>query len=557
MRKQFLKTLLRYRKFAFFLLIALFLLCLKPAKEYLRKYRFNRSLEAATEQIQQENAQEAESRLKLAWQVSDQSLEELRELLQSAYKLRSPLIVSILKGLYEKENLTEKDYAKALETCLDFGQPHLFSDFYKKLPSQLKEKASFHFYQSRFLAATGREEEALEIARRNLEQIPAARHLTRQLLLKKGNDVKALEKALVLVREDLASEDPEVGLLALRDVQLFDTLGDRLLGSELVDWLESKQVGLPKDYFFAYTLMLRQAPEAEREAVILQVHEKFETEQPAELARWLLENKAHSSLEKLNPSEGSGNEIAYLARVQSLIDSESYEKAWLVLEKPHLKIENHLIEALKSGLAFKRDDPTSSLFHRNRALQAAALSDRYESFAAILKIAERFEDQASAEKIVAAIIELNPKILPNATKLDFLDRYLKFDAAAICDFYERLHASKPTDPFVRRKYALMLILAERDVSRARRLLNPLFRATPSDSLSCTIALTWLKESPEKALEGLEGIDPQNLQDPARLIYATILSTNGMTAEAQGHLQMIDETRVKPYLLSFLKGVLKK
>ncbi len=551
--KTLFQKVLRSRKSVISVLLIVIAICaLKPAKNYLREFRFERSLSEAVDHFGEGNGQQAEHSLKFAWHVSDQSLEELRKVLGLAQNNRSPMIVAVLTAFLDKDDLKREDYDRALGICLDFGQPHLFSSLYEKMPDALQEEAHFQFYQSRFLASTGRESEALSWARSNLQKVPEARSLLRQLLLKNRNEQEAFEEAAALVREDLASVDSEVGLLALRDLQLFKVEQDHGLGNEIADWLERTTVGTVQDLLFAHGLVLSQIPEEDRQAFIVGVRDKFGEENSAEVVRWLLKNHAAEALEEMLSDESAVSEDTYLARIQVAIDRGDYKQAWKWLEVPHPRVEKHLVEALKSGLAYQLGDSSASLFHRNRAIQAAALSQRYKFFSAILMISERFEDRESSEKVAMAMSELNPGLLPSATKLEFLDRYMDFDANAICAFYERLHASRPSEPFTRRKYALMLTVAGEENSRARRLLMPLLRTHPSESLSCAIAMTWLRDDPARALAEIEEIDPSGLQDPAKLIYATILSENGKADEAKELSETLDESRVQPYLLSFLR-----
>ncbi|MGJ8696686.1 MAG: hypothetical protein ACSHYF_10235 [Verrucomicrobiaceae bacterium] len=528
-----------------------------PAKDWVWRLRYKTAMEQATEKVSAGQIPGARERLDLAWQVSDRSLRELREMLVLSRMTGSGRFSDIARRMVSGGEGTKEDYRSILEGCLIFNEHDLFEEVESAIPVLLQGEMEIRALRSRFLFLTGRKEQALVAARECLAEAPTpeTRSLVRQMLLVGGGNAEAFREAAELIKVDLASEDREVALTAYREIRGFPGAERWFDGDELLLRLKEGQLGGEEEILFAHSLRVRGASEAERGRILAEVRSEFGSASPDAFSRWLLENGLGGEIHPAGPETGEEeSETVYLARIQVLIDGGKFEEAREQLENPHFKVATHLIEALRSGVAFGLGEPTTNLHFRNRAIKAAAYEDSFEAFRSILVVANRFGDRESERKIIESLIQLNPLKLPPASQLGFIDGYLKDDLKSLCGFYERCHAAIPEDVFIRRKYALLLTVTGRDAQRARRLLRPVFNASPTDSLACALGLTYLPEDPEGAKEEVAQVDPRNLKPPAKAILATILHLNGEREEALLLLDTVRMEEVSPLLGSYLGGL---
>ncbi len=543
------KTIPRSLKIGAIALILLIVCAIgvRPVARYVFEKRFSNSLNEAKRNLASGKRQQAEENLIVAWQVSNKKTSQLRQLLEVSQLVQSKESAAIAQNLFLSTEATTQDRTEALNILSRLGSSPFFEPLYERLPESEKAltpnriaRARYFYALQQLDAAIGEIEKSAANPKDHIAQLALI-----DLLLNKQKPVcseeefeKAQTRIAQLVRILVESSDTNAALDGIYRITKLQEPLKFFRYPEIERWIteHDKKGELIKERLFLLSLRINEMPESPRNEAIDKAFDQYRENCPDELIDWLVKMNAVDRILKLSPETREKIPAAYYAYLEYLIQNEKWAEAKEWSEKPPQKTDKVIIEATLCGIAFKEGDNAKNFHHRERAFQAASFEGKYASFFAILTIAERMGDTNTARRVAEVITEAPTLSLPATEELHYLDRYLGSKPEKLLSFYEKLHASRESDPSVLLKYAQLLIITGKDISRARKLIQSEQRnPTTEYSFLCTEALCYLAEKDVKAAlaliekSGLKWDSSKTAADTA--IVSTILYKTGQAEEA--------------------------
>lgn len=120
------------------------------------EWRFERALSAAVQYEKTSLKDRAEDELELAWLLSDQSVQQLRRLIELGKHLSSEQTLQMAQALVRHTEATEEDIYQGLKLTLERAGPNLYTQLKSELPlDQMGESTRIQYLDSCDLVAKG------------------------------------------------------------------------------------------------------------------------------------------------------------------------------------------------------------------------------------------------------------------------------------------------------------------------------------------------------------------------------------------------------------------
>lgn len=474
-----------------------------------------------------------------AWQLKEGDPEILRQLYQSAKRLRSRHLLYAAGALFDHPEATPEDRIDVIFLHLQIGD--LVST--KKLlaaltPEELQTPDAMEA-GVRFLLIRGENLRALPLveklqqSRGNLEDTLLAARVIARIPTEKN---KATTRAQAMIESlFFQDEDPQIALAALPILRsipktLWET--DRFrMARQRISSLRGKGNHAPADLDFLAAEIRMAASEGNRDAIIDEMIVSHRESNLERLASWLLELGETDRLDSLmTPDLIEASSVLYLTRARSLLQREDWKATQDFLATPHPQIPHTIIHAMRAVAATGMGQNANSRDQWERALrQATLLSGR----GGLLELA-RMASAAGAEDIQnRALTEAlrRPSVVPMpATDVSFLFSHLaaEDDPENLLVISRNLLQSEPDNPMLLNNVLWLELVMQKNSGNVRsdQIKDLVERFPGISTLRATFTLALLTEEKlEEAGNAAEamiaGVDPERFSPTDRAVLALV------------------------------------
>ena len=264
------------------------------------------------------------------------------------------------------------------------------------------------------------------------------------------------------------------------------------------------------------------------------------TEQRAQLARWLNQNREYDGvLEVIKPEEATGRSDLFLIRLDAMAGRGDWKEIAELLRGEGIPLQTPVVLLYRGRAARETGDPeASATFYRRAVIEAAPTPDVMWY---VINYLQRVGEDQVLEQELRRLSE-NSSFARQAFQALVPLVQKRQDAEELYGLYERMLKSLPAEPAVQNDHRYFAALTGRraDVSGARDLVAQYPQML---AYRITLALTHLKNhQPEAAMRVFDGItlDPMQIQPYQRAVLAAVLGSTGREDEARQLAKTIPE-----------------
>lgn len=267
------------------------------------------------------------------------------------------------------------------------------------------------------------------------------------------------------------------------------------------------------------------------------------TEQRAQLARWLNQNREYDGvLEVIKPEEATGRSDLFLIRLDAMAGRGDWKEIAELLRGEGIPLQTPVVLLYRGRAARETGDPeASATFYRRAVIEAAPTPDVMWY---VINYLQRVGEDQVLEQELRRLSE-NSSFARQAFQALVPLVQKRQDAEELYGLYERMLKSLPAELAVQNDHRYFAALTGRraDVSGARDLVAQYPQML---AYRITLALTHLKNTqPEAAMRVFDGItlDPMQIQPYQRAVLAAVLGSTGREDEARQLAKTIPEDAV--------------
>lgn len=524
-----------------------------------KAWRYQQTITDARAALEQGKLEEVTRLTGAARRLTSGSFPEIRELFELASAARSSDSLSLGESLFVHPEAVLDDRIAVLSFVFEIGEWFYLDGLLGRLSeAELREPRVVAIRVTEMLRKGDRIGALLlldSLSDADME-LASLRTLKGRLMASEQGNPLAWQACRELLGQIMAEGEGPEALAAFRALFL---LPDEALrqweAPDLWVWLKDRKGSEPRDHLAAAHWKLLRQPETEE--VVMQEVLTLGDQAPEEVARWFLEHRRDQVILEREIDLNSADDYPfYLARLQYFLNQESWPEARDLLNDPHRSMKDSLRAGFRAAVALRLGDEVSHVFYLQEALEKAVRSEDFGEFLALVKIGERLDDQPLKQKACESLVALPARFLPAGNQLIFLEFELGSEPSFLAELYQKLSASKPDDPVVTYRKALIDHVISRKSEDALKALDSLLKDYPAAaSLRAAKALVVARASLEEAFAILQNDKGELISLEGALekaIYQHLLRQRGDKEQARRYLRGIDWAALPPYLRDFLK-----
>jgi len=477
--------------------------------------------------------QEAFNNASSALQMRPQMAEAQRAYAAVLLAAGKPQSVEVLRQLVESGRGSADDRLQLLEAALRFGDIALAERESFALMQQGGQTGAALFALARVRIAQQRYDDAMQALR---ESIDAGGGPEPSILLAKlrfaQNTPESVAAATDLLRP-LALRDDKTGLDALMALLASPALRTK----EAAGWVESLRshpMASTEQKLAAASAEIQIEPSSYAEVVrkTIDLHRSGSTEEKAQLARWLNQNREYRAvLDTIPADEATTRSDLFLIRLDAMAGLGDWKGITTLLRGENLPLQTPVIMLYRGRASRETGDAEAAVSFYRRAVIEAAPSPEVMWY--VIDYLQRVGEDAVLEQELTRLTE-NPATARQAFQALVPIVQKRQDAETLFQLYDRMIKKLPAERAVQndRRYFAALTGRSLDVAGAQELA-----AAEPQMLAYRITLSFIllkNGQNEAALRVFDGVtlDPAQIQPYQRAVLAAVLGANGRKNEAQ-------------------------
>lgn len=508
-------------------------------KEWRASSLVTKAEEAAVEKLGREAVQLATA----ATQLEPKRIETLRRIMFHGRTVGLPELPAVTLLVFFHDEHTLEDRREILGWAVDRGDVAFFDQLFPNLSGSEAADPETRLLHARKLGMQGRVLDAVEIARKldGHESLgPEVSLFLASMLARLTENPAARQQARDRLHALLGNADESISLQAWRSLALLPA-AQRDPGTDFSprDWIAGRPSATGEDRVLARRMEVDRLPEGERPAAMESAARELlgAPEAVPGVVRWYLEAGAGEKLLALPEEPFLGEVSVFSSRLQVYLDLGRFEEAQGWLAKAPKGFPESVSGSLAAVFARRAGRDSEALSAWRRVIERASSLQIYGDCLSVLRIAEKFGEEAAVRDVVAAIVSFPPNRLPPSEMLEFLEPRFAGNPQGWLDFWRGIARARGGDAFAMDLVAFLELGLDGEVDGAGHLerTGQIMRRFPGAPRFRATHALWLMRvgRDEEALAILREADLNwNEADSlARATYALALERTGSKAEA--------------------------